>query len=36
MVFGFSRKPSFTVENEQEIAKPPTVDFGASPPAPAK
>jgi LemA protein len=36
MVFGFSTKPSFTVENEQEIAKPPTVDFGASPPAPAK
>jgi len=36
MIFGFSTKPSFTVENEQEIAKPPTVDFGASPPAPAK
>jgi LemA protein len=36
MVFGFSTKPSFTVENEQELAKPPTVDFGASPPAPAK
>lgn len=29
MMFGFKVKPSFTVENEKEIAKPPTVDFGA-------
>ncbi len=35
MVFGYKTKPSFTVENEQEIAKPPTVDFGTAPPAPA-
>ncbi len=27
MVFGFKTKPQFTVENEQEIAKPPKVDF---------
>ena len=27
MVFGFKVKPSFTVENEQAIAKPPAVDF---------
>jgi LemA protein len=33
MMFGFQVKPSFTVENEQAIARPPTVDFGA--PAPA-
>jgi LemA protein len=29
MVFGYKVKPSFTVENEKEIAKPPKVDFGA-------
>jgi len=29
MLFGFSVKPSFTVENEKEISRPPTVDFGA-------
>ena len=29
MMFGFKVKPSFTVENEKEIAKPPTVDFSA-------
>ena len=34
MLFGYKTKPSFTVENEKEIAKPPTVDFGA--PAGAK
>ena len=33
MAFSFKVKPSFTVENEKEIAKPPKVDFGA--PAPA-
>ena len=35
MLFGYKVKPNFTVENEKEIAKPPTVDFGATPPAPA-
>ena len=29
MMFGFKVKPSFTVENEKEIARPPTVDFSA-------
>ncbi|MEQ1593087.1 MAG: LemA family protein [Thiobacillaceae bacterium] len=33
MMFGHKIKPSFTVENEQAIAKPPTVDFGVSAPA---
>jgi hypothetical protein len=28
-MFGFMVKPSFTVENEIEIAQPPTVDFSA-------
>lgn len=28
-IFGFEVKPSFTVEDEKAIAKPPTVDFGA-------
>ncbi len=28
-LFGFEVKPSFTVEDEKAIAKPPTVDFGA-------
>lgn len=27
-MMGYSPKPNFTVENEKEIAKPPTVDFG--------
>ncbi len=35
MLFGYQTKPSFTVANEQEIAKPPTVDFGTAPSAPA-
>ncbi len=35
MLFGFKVKPSFTVENEQAIARPPTVDFG-TPKAPAQ
>jgi LemA protein len=34
MLFGFKPKPSFTVEDEKAIAKPPTVDFGADAPAP--
>lgn len=29
MMFGYRTKPSFTVENEQIIAVPPKVDFGA-------
>ncbi|MCX8521251.1 MAG: LemA family protein, partial [Rhodoferax sp.] len=28
MVFGYKEKPNFTVENEKEIAKPPSVNFG--------
>ncbi|MBP7645727.1 MAG: LemA family protein [Comamonas sp.] len=28
MVFGYKAKPTFTVQNEAEIARPPTVDFG--------
>jgi LemA protein len=33
MVFGYKTKPTFTVENEKEVSRPPTVDFA---PAPAK
>jgi LemA protein len=29
MVFGFEVKPSFTVDNEAEISKPPEVSFGS-------
>jgi LemA protein len=32
MMFKHKVKPSFTVENEAVIAKPPTVDFGAAKP----
>lgn len=28
MIFSYSVKPTFTVDNEAQIAKPPTVDFG--------
>ena len=36
MVFNYDPKPNFTVENEAEVARPPTVDFGtAGQPAPA-
>jgi LemA protein len=28
MLFGFKTKPSFAVENEKELAKPPKVEFG--------
>ncbi|MGQ0430192.1 MAG: LemA family protein, partial [Gammaproteobacteria bacterium] len=28
-------KPNFTVENEAEISRPPTVDFGTEPVAPS-
>jgi LemA protein len=31
MIFKYQTKPNFSVENEAAIAKPPTVDFGASP-----
>ena len=27
-VFGYEPKPSFTVQNEQQISTPPQVDFG--------
>jgi LemA protein len=33
MLFKYQTKPNFTVDNEAEIAKPPTVDFGTSAPA---
>jgi LemA protein len=29
MMFGYDTKPNFSVENEAEISRPPTVDFGA-------
>ncbi|HTP39794.1 MAG TPA: LemA family protein [Steroidobacteraceae bacterium] len=35
MIFKYSVKPNFTVENEAAIAKPPTVDFGGATSAPA-
>jgi LemA protein len=35
MALGYKVKPNFTVENEQAIAKPPTVDFGGTTPVPA-
>lgn len=35
MVFDYDPKPSFTVQNEAEISRPPQVDFGAPPAAPA-
>lgn len=31
MAFGYQPKPNFAVENEEQIAKPPTVDFGSAP-----
>ncbi|HXQ64149.1 MAG TPA: LemA family protein [Steroidobacteraceae bacterium] len=34
MMFGYKVKPNFTVENEAQISKPPTVDFGGAPPQP--
>ncbi|MBA3582004.1 MAG: LemA family protein [Gammaproteobacteria bacterium] len=33
MIFGYKAKPNFTVENEKEIAKPPTVDFNSAAPS---
>ena len=36
MMFGYDVKPNFSVENEDVISKPPSVDFGTTPaPAPA-
>jgi LemA protein len=35
MLFGYKVKPSFTVENEKEISRPPTVDFAAPKAAPS-
>lgn len=34
MIFGFKEKANFTVENEKEISKPPSVSFDAAPAAP--
>ncbi len=34
MAFGYKPKANFTVENEQEIAKPPNVDFAQAPAKP--
>jgi LemA protein len=31
MIFGYQTKPNFTVENEAQISRPPTVDFGTAP-----
>ena len=36
MLFNYSVKPSFTVENEAAISKPPTVDFSKPAPAASK
>ncbi len=36
MLFGFSVKPSFTVEDEKAVSRPPAVDFSAPKAAPAK
>ena len=33
MLFGHKQKPQFTVENERELSKPPTVDFGGAQPS---
>ncbi len=35
MMFGYKPKPSFTVENEAAVSKPPSVDFSAPSPKPA-
>jgi len=31
MIFGYDPKPGFTVANEEELARPPAVDFGTAP-----
>jgi len=33
-MFGYAAKPNFTVDNEAQIAQPPTVSFGSQPAAP--
>ncbi len=33
-LFGYKEKANFTVENEQEISRPPSVNFGVTPSAP--
>jgi LemA protein len=35
MVFGYKEKPTFTVENEKGIARPPAVGFDTAPAKPA-
>ena len=35
MVFGYKEKPNFSVENEKEISKPPSVKFDVTPAKPA-
>lgn len=35
MVFGYKEKPNFTVENEKEISRPPSVSFDTAPAQPA-
>jgi LemA protein len=35
MIFGYDVKPNFTVENEAQISRPPTVDFGTTTTAPS-
>lgn len=35
MVFGYKEKPNFTVDNEKEISKPPSVGFDTAPAKPA-
>jgi len=35
MIFKMDVKPNFAVENEAAVTKPPTVDFGKAPAAPA-
>ncbi len=34
MVMGYTPKPNFSVENEQEISRPPSVSFDSAPPKP--
>jgi LemA protein len=35
MIFGYKPKPNFAVENEAQISKPPSVDFGTAPAGPS-
>ena len=36
MVFGYREKLNFAVDNEKEIARPPSVNFNAAPAAPTR